>query len=354
MNPLAFILLGLAGWMNRNQQDVIEYLQEAIRVLREMSGKKPRFNDDQRRRLANKGKRLGRKALDRFSSLVAPHTLLAWQRRLVAQKYDFSKIRKPGRPRTKAEIQELILKLARENRTWGYTRIQGALANLQHDVSRGTIANVLKTAGVEPALTRGDGMTWRGFLKAHWEVLAATDFFTVEVWTGRGLVRYHVLFVIQLATRAVEIAGVVPEPTESWMLQIARNLVDPWTGFLTSSRLLIHDRATVFSEHFTQLLRSGQVESLRLPARSPNLNAYAERFVRTIWHGCLRRLVFFGESSLRRAVDEFAADYNQERNHQGLANQLIGPKATRFPSEGKLCCRKRLDGLLSYYYREAT
>ena len=116
-------------------------------------------------------------------------------------------------------------------------------------------------------------MTWREFLKTHWEVLAATDFFTVEGWTGRGLVRYHVLFVIQLATCVVEIAGVVREPTESWMLQMARNLVDPWAGFLTSSRLLIHDRATVFSEHFRQLLRSGQVEPLRLPARSPNLNA---------------------------------------------------------------------------------
>jgi putative transposase len=119
---------------------------------------------------------------------------------------------------------------------------------------------------------------------------------------------------------------VVPEPTESWMLQIARNLVDPWTGFLTSSRLLIHDRATVFSEHFRQLLRSGQFEPLRLPARSPNLNAYAERFVRTIRQECLGRMVFFGESSLRRAVDEFVIHYNQERNHQGWQTNLSDPK----------------------------
>jgi putative transposase len=337
--------------MNRNQQDVIEYLQEEIRVLKELLGKKPRFNDDQRRRLASQGKRLGRKTLDSFASLVTPGTLLAWHRRLVAQKYDSSKIRRPGRPRTKAEIQELILKLARENRTWGYTRIQGALANLQHEISRGTIANVLKAAGVEPAPGRRQGMTWKEFLRTHWEVLAATDFFTVEVWTGRGLVRYHVLFVIQLATRAVAIAGVVAEPTESWILQLARNLVDPWTGFLTSSRLLIHDRATVFSERFRQLLRSGQVEPLRLPARSPNLNAYAERFVRTIRQECLDRMVFFGESSLRRAVAEFVIHYNQERNHQGLANQLIRPELAEFPSEGNICCRKRLGGLLRYYYR---
>lgn len=178
--------------MNRNQQDVIEYLQEEIRVLKELLGKKSRFNEDQRRRLATKGKQLGRRTLDRFASLVTPGTLLAWHRRLVAQKYDSSKARKLGRPRTKGEIRELIFKLARENRTWGYTRIQGALANLRHDVSRGTIASVLKAAGVEPAPTRKGGMTCREFLKAHWEVLAATDFFTVEVWTGRGLVQCNI------------------------------------------------------------------------------------------------------------------------------------------------------------------
>ena len=207
---------------------------------------------------------------------------------------------------------------------------------------------------MEPAPKRVNGMTWKAFLKMHWEVLAATDFFGVEVWTGRGLVSYHVLFVIQLATRAVEIAGVVPEPTESWRLQIARNLVDPWTGFLTSIRLLIHDRATVFSQRFNRVLRSGRVEALRLPTRSPNLNAYAERFVRTIREECLGRMVFFGESSLRHAVAEFVTHYNQERNHQGLANQLIRPNATLFPSERVLCRRIRLGGPLNYYYREAT
>jgi len=193
MNPLVFLLLCLAGWMNRNQQDAIEDLQEEIRVLKELLGKKPRFNDGQRRRLASKGKRLGRKALDRFSSFVTPNTLLAWHRRLVAQKYDSGRLLKPGRPRTKVEIAELILKLASENRSWGYTRIQGALANLRYEGGRGTIANVLRAAGMEPAPARRQGMTWKEFLKTHWQVLAATDFFTVEVWTGRGLVRYHVL-----------------------------------------------------------------------------------------------------------------------------------------------------------------
>ena len=126
MNPFLLLIVAVAGWMNRNQQKVIVYLQEEIRVLKEQLGKKPRFNDDQRRRLALKGKRIGRTALNHFASLVTPNTLLAWHRRLVAQKYDSSQSRKAGRPSTKTPIQELILKLARENPSWGYTRIQGA------------------------------------------------------------------------------------------------------------------------------------------------------------------------------------------------------------------------------------
>ena len=197
-------------------------------------------------------------------------------------------------------------------------------------------------------------MTWKEFLKTHWNVLAATDFFTVKLWTARGLIRYHVLFVIKLATREVHIAGLVPEASQSWMLQVARNLIDPWAGFLHSSRYLIHDRATVFSEPFRQLLRSAQVEGLRLPARSPNLNAYAERFVRTIRQECLDRIVCFGETALRRAVDQFVIHYNQEPNHQGLANQLIRPEVPTFPVGGNICRRKRLGGLLNYYFREAA
>ena len=137
-DEFAYFFDNLRRWMNRNQQSVIEYLREEIRVLKELLGKKPQFNDGQRRRLATKVKRLGRKTLDRFASRVTPNTLLAWHRRLVAQKYDGSIVRKAGRPPTVGEAKELILKLARENRSWGYTRIQGGLANLCHEVGRGT------------------------------------------------------------------------------------------------------------------------------------------------------------------------------------------------------------------------
>ena len=129
------------------------------------------------------------------------------------------------------------------------------------------------------------------------------------------------------------------------------HLTDPCVGFLRSSRYLLHDRATLFGERFRQLLRSAQVEPLRLPARSLNLNASAERFVRTIRHACLDRMIFLGEASLRKAVEEFVGHYNRERNHQSLENQIIQPEVPGFPIEGAICCRKRLGGSLQYYYR---
>lgn len=354
MSPLPFLITCFAGWMNRRQQLVIEFLQEEIRVLQEQLGKRPRFTDDQRHRLAAKGKPIGRKGLARFASIVTPDTLLAWHRRLIANKYDSSKKRKPGRPRTKADIRELILRMARENRSWGYTRIQGALANLRHEIGRGTIANILREAGLDPAPDRRRAMTWKEFLKIHWSTMAATDFFTVEVWTPVGLVRYHVLFVIRLMTREVHFAGIVPEPGETWMIQVARNLTDACDGFLCGARYLIHDRSTLFTESFREILKSAGVEPLRLPARSPNLNAFAERFVRSVKESCLDRMIFFGESSLRRAVTEFATHYHTERNHQGLQNKIIQPEFTEFPQTGTICSRQRLGGLLRYYYREAA
>src|SRR4051812_20675436 len=168
MTPLRFLLVCFAGWMNHRQQLVIEYLQEEIRVVQEQLGKRSRFNDAQRRRLAAKGKSIGRKGLARFASIVTPDTLLSWHRRLIARKYDSSEKRKPGRPPTKVDIRELVLRMAMENRSWGYTRIQGALANLRHEVGRGTIASILREAGLDPAPDRRKGMTWKEFLKVHW------------------------------------------------------------------------------------------------------------------------------------------------------------------------------------------
>ena len=250
LDPLRFVLIGLAGWVNEQQRDVIDYLQEENRVLRDQLGnKRLRLTDEQRRRLAVKAKKLGRKALSEVASLVTPDTLLAWHRKLIARKYDGSPRRGPGRPRVMEQIREPVTRLAQENGTWGYTRIRGALANLGHQAGRSTIARVLKEHGLEPAPERRKKTTWQQFLQAHWEVLAAADFFTVEVWTRTGLVRVMLLFVIELSTRRVEIAGICTQPDGSWMTS-GRSQLDGCGGWLSGwqevsnprSRPAVHGR----------------------------------------------------------------------------------------------------------------
>jgi putative transposase len=245
--------------------------------------------------LARKAKAVGRKALLELDTLVSPDTLMRWHRRLVAQKWDFSKRRGPGRPDIMREISQLIVRMAQENPGCGYTRIQGALANLSHHIGRGTIANVLKRNGIEPAPERGKRTTWSTFLRAHWKVLAASDFFTVEVWTPRGLLTHYVLFVISLAERAVCITGITTRPNEGWMLQMGRNLVDAEGDALASKRSLIVDRDTKYTSQFRRLVEENGTEVIRLPPMSPNLNAHAERFVRSIKEECLGRMIFIGQ-----------------------------------------------------------
>ena len=277
---LQFLLLVMAGWVNRQQQDVIDYLREENSVLRaQLRGKRLRLCDDDRRRLALKAKALGRKALAQVASIATPDTLLRWYRNLIAAKYDGSKNRGSGRPPTAKDICELIVRMAQENPTWGYTRLRGALKNLGHEVGRNTVKRILADHGIAPAPKRGKSMSWSTFIKAHWGAIAAIDLFTVEVLSPFGLVRYHVLFVIDIATRRVCVGGITPGPNGDWMKQVARNLTDMWDGFLRGKRYLIHDRDPIFTEEVRGLLRDAGVKPLRLPAKSPNLNAFAERFV---------------------------------------------------------------------------
>jgi len=236
----------------------------------------------------------------------------------------------------------------------GYRRIQGALSNLGHELARSTIAQILQRHGIEPAPERKRKTTWKEFLTRHWDMIVAADFFTVEVWTRRGLERFLVLFFIDLSTRKVEIAGMAQAANGLWMSQIARHLTDAEQGILTGKRYLIHDRDPLFTGEFLRMMAAAGVESVKLPPRSPNLNAHAERFVRSIKESCLERLIFFGEESLRTALQNFVAHYHAERNHQGLANQLISPEVGHLDNTGKVQRRQRLGGLLNYYYRAAA
>jgi len=231
LTPFRFVLIALSGVMNEHQSLLIDYVREENRVLREQLGdKRLRFTDDQRRRLAAKAKGLGRKVLAELGTIVTPETLLAWHRRLIAQKYDGSTRRGPGRPRTAAEIERLVVRMAKENRTWGYRRIQGALANLGHNVGRVTIAEILARHGIEPAPERERKTTWKEFLEQHWDLIVAADLFTIEAWTRRGLQRFIVLFFIELSTRKVEIAGIAAIANGLWMNQIGRNVTDAVEG----------------------------------------------------------------------------------------------------------------------------
>jgi hypothetical protein len=230
----------IAGWVNRGQLEVIDYLKEENRILREqLGGRRMRFTDEQRRRLATKGRALGRRALEEVAGLVTPDTILRWYRELIARKYDGSARRGARRPLKSPAARQLVVRFASENPTWGYTRIRGALANLGHDLGRNTIKRILKENGLESAPDRGKRMPWKTFLKAHLSEIAATDFFSIEVLTLAGLVRYHVLFVIDLATRRVQIAGIVRQPGRDWIKQVARNLSDSVEGFLEGKRDLI-------------------------------------------------------------------------------------------------------------------
>ena len=331
-----------------------EYLAAENRILKAQKGCL-RLSDAERAKLGEIGHRLGRKSLSEVATAALPDTILAWYRRLIARKFDGSRARRtPGRPRIDREVEELIVRMAEENRSWGYDRIVGALANLGREVSDQTVGNVLRRHGVPPAPARKQTTTWAAFIRAHLAVLAGTDFFTVEVLTLRGLVTYYVLFFIHLESRKVDIAGITVHPNEQWMQQMARNATMEGCGALRECRYLMHDRDTKFTISFRAIIASGQVKTLALPAHSPNLNSYAERWVRSVKEECLSKIILFGERSLRRALSEYVAHYHAERNHQGKSNVLLFCRATETRRAEPVQCRERLGGILNYYHQEAA
>ena len=354
---LHVLIAMVAGWIQDHQQRVITYLREENRVFKaQLGGRRLRLTETERRRLATLAHPLGRQRLKEVATLATPETLLRWYHRLMAQKFDGSWHRRPpGRPRVIEEIEQLVVQMAEENATWGYRRIQGALANLGQSIDAITVRNILRRYHMEPApQRRKSGMSWTQFLQTHWEVLAATDFFTVEVATWHGLVMYYVLVVMELATRRVQMAGMTPHPTMAFVQQCARQLTDPIDGFLLGKRYLLHDRDTKYTQAFDALLKDSGVEPIVLPPRSPNLNAHCERFVRSIREEVLHHMIIMGEESLRVVLTQYLAHYHAERNHQGLDNQLIAPASNVGSCSGQVRRRARLGGLLSYYYRDAA
>jgi putative transposase len=219
-SAIQMVLAVLTGWLDHQERLSLAYLIEENRVLRrQLGGQRLQFTDDDRRRLAVRGHRLGRRLLRRIATVVTPDTILRWHRQLIARKWTYAR-KRSSRYGVLAEIHRVVVRMAEENPTWGYTRIQGALTNVGHRVGRSTIARILKTHGVSPVPARPT--SWQTFLRAHWNAVAAADFLTTEVWTWRGLVTYHAVFVIDLASRRVQSVGSTPHPNGLFMRQVSR------------------------------------------------------------------------------------------------------------------------------------
>jgi putative transposase len=348
--PVQLFVACFLGWLHHEQHEIILYLREENRVLKaQLRHRRLRLTDNDRRRLAALGERLARRVLAQVATIVTPDTILRWHRHLIARKWTFSN-RRPGRPGVLPEIRRLVLRMATENPRWGYTRIQGALKNLNHRVARSTIATILKAHGIPPSSERPT--SWQAFLRAHWKAVVAADFFTTEVWIVRGLVTYYTLFVIELHSRRVSIVGSTPHPDEAFVRQVVRQLTAADEGVLGGHRVLICDRDRKWSLAVRELLETSGVRVIQTPFRAPNCNAHAERFVRSVKEECLDRLIPLGERHFRRALADFVVHYHRERNHQGLGNQVIDGLEVQ-PQKGRVWRRQRVGGLLSYYYRAA-
>jgi putative transposase len=351
----ARILVYVTGMVDQELLAQNEYLAAENRIVKAKLQGRLKLTDAERATLGEIGHRLGRKVLAEVANVARPDTVLGWYRKLVARKFDGSKARRgPGRPRITREVERLIVRMAKENRDWGYDRIAGALANLGYEVCDQTVGNVLRRHALPPAPERKRTMTWAAFIRTHLALLAGTDFFTAGVLTLRGLVTYYVLFFIHLESRRVAVAGITIHPDEPWMSQMARNVTMEGCGALRNCHYLLHDRDTKYTQSFRAIIASGQVEPLVLPAHSPNLNAYAERWVRSVKEECLSKVILLGERSLRRALSEYVEHYHVERNHQGKGNVVLFPRGPNIRCERPVECRERLGGLLRYYHREAA
>ena len=334
-----------------------EYLVAENRILKAQIKGRLHLSDAERATLAEVAHRVGRKSLEDIAVSAKPDTILGWYRKLIANKFDGSKARRThGRSRIDEEMESLVVRMAKENPSWGYDRMVGAMANLGHKLSDQTVGNILGRHDVAPAPKRKHTTNWKDFIRTHLDVLAGTDFFTVEVVTLKGLITYYVLFFIHLGSRKVCLAGMTPHPDEEWMKQMARNLTLEQWGFMGNCRYLLHDRDGKFCPSFDEIIELGNVKPIPLPARSPNLNTFAERWVKSVKEECLSKLVLFGEASLKRALQQYLIHYHEERNHQGKGNALLFPSQARpvGSEQGSVQCQQRLGGLLKYYYRQAA
>jgi putative transposase len=361
------VLVHLAGFIvdltigaRRAEQEKdleIALLRHQVRLLQRRASRPPRLSRWEKLTLAVLATRFNRlttgprERLARTIFLVQPATVLKWHRELVRRKWAFRRRQRGGRPPSAAEVEALILRLAKENPRWGYGRLQGELAKLGHALGRSTVRDVLKRRHVPPAPQRQESAdSWRQFLARHRDAVLACDFFTVETVFLRTI---YALFFIEIGSRRVHLAGCTARPTTAWVTQQARNLCWTLQERGRPFRFLIRDRDAKFSPGFDTVFAAEGVEVIRTPYRAPNANAYAERWVRSAREECLDHLLVASEAHLRRVLSEYVAFHNEARPHQGLEQRC--PVALPTPvRDGTVRRRDRLGGLLHDYYRAAA
>jgi putative transposase len=295
---------------DRTKELEILVLRHEVAVLRRQAGR-PRLETHDRLLLSAFSRILPRHSWNAF--FVQPETLLSWHRRLVARHWTYPH-RRPGRPRISRDVRELILRLARENSSWGYLRIAGELRKLGIDASASSVRNILTDAGLPPA-PRRDAHSWRSFLRSHGESILACDFFTVDTVLLR---RLYVLAFISIGSRRVEYFAVTSKPDTAWILQQARNLLMELDDRGRQVRFLIHDRDAKFPRAFDALLESGRIKVMRTPVKAPNANAHMERWVGTVRRECLDRLLILGRRQLEHVLRAYVTHYNRQRPHRAL------------------------------------
>jgi len=296
-----------------NQVELIA-LRHDVTVLRRQV-RRPAYQPADRAILAALSRLLPRASWGCFS--VTPETLLAWHRRLVARRWTYPH-RRPGRPPVDQETAALVVRLAGENPRWGYRRIQGELIKLGVRLAASTIARIVKDHGLRPAPRRA-GPTWRAFLRAQASHIVATDFFTVDTVT---FTRLYVLFFIELGRRRVWITGVTAHPNAAWVTQQARNVTSDLEDAGVETTYVLRDRDTKYVSSFDTVFVAGAAQVLRSPFRTPNANAFAERFVRTVRSECLDHLLIVNARHLERVLRSYARHYNGHRPHQGLSQEI--------------------------------
>ena len=349
------LLLLIARSTESELANQVEFLKAENRMLRRRLGKQIRPTEAEWAVLLRIGRALG---TDVMRALISIVTYRSWQRRArqarVREGSPVPSRRSPGRPRTSEEVRELVLRLARENAGWGYTRILGELRKLGIRTSRSNVVNILRGHGHDPRTDATKG-TWAEFLKAHAATLWQCDFFSKHVATPEGALRQcFVLVFVHVTTRRVWTSPATFSIDPAWMVTQAQAFNEHAVAISLPPGVILRDNDSNYHPCFDEALAAGGVEVKRLAIRAPNTNAYVERFVQAIQQECLDKFIAFGPGHMDHLVREYVEHYHTERPHQGKGNRPLTFDGREPSTEGEVLCRERLGGVLRHYYRNVA